>query len=485
LLALGEKLLQYQKQGFISFHTPGHKGKREFFTELHFPEHDLTELPGLDMLHAPEGVIEQAQKRAAEVFKTDESFFLVNGGTVGNQAMFLTLASSSIESSQGPGKKVLVERQSHRSVMSGLVLSGLEPVYIPSIVHPDFQLPLGLNLERVDSLWDSIQAIHLTYPGYYGSLPDLPNIIKERNRKGPQVLICVDQAHGTHYLNPLFPKGAVELGADLVLHSTHKTLSALTQAAMLHVKGARVQNAVLKRALEMLQTSSPSYLLMASLERAVEGALQTTRWELLYEAVQELHHQAEHVVRLLNSKDKGKYGISELDWTKILVNTRSLGVKASDCAEYLRKNFRVEPELWDDENILFLLGIGNTPEEVQVLSEALISLGDLHRKAGIQVHRDSFHPEDAQPWSKGNNIPFPPMKVSPRHAFFAPKRKIPLKESLGKVLGESISPYPPGIPLIVMGEVMTPEVLELLMNYRGRWQGWEDPGRTVWIIEED
>lgn len=483
MFALGESLLQYQKKGFISFHTPGHKGKREFFEGLHFPEQDLTELPGLDMLHAPEGVIAKALERASEVFKSDASFYLINGATVGNQAMFLTLANSIENSPQGLRKKVLVERQSHRSVMSALVLSGLEPEYLPSIVHPEFQLPLGLELKGLSPAWEHVQAIHLTYPGYYGSLPDLHRLSEERDSIAPQVSILVDQAHGSHYINSLFPQGALDLGADMVLHSTHKTLSALTQAAMLHVKGDRVQIPALKQALELLQSSSPSYLLMASLERAVEYALETTRWGLLREAVQELHHRTGSIVRILNSKDKGNYGISELDWSKILVNTRSLGVSAPVCVEHLREKYRVEPELWDEENILFLLGIGNTPEEVHILTQGLLSLGELKKDKGLSIRDNTKLQEGLQSWTLG--YPLAPMRLSPRRAFFARKRRIPLKESLGRVLGESISPYPPGIPLIVMGEEMTPEILEVLENRKGRWQGWEEPGKSVWVIEEE
>lgn len=475
--ALGEELLQYQKQGFLSFHTPGHKGKREFFTGLNFPEQDLTELPGLDMLHAPHGVIDQAQKRAAQVFGAEESFFLVNGATVGNQAMFLTL-----DKAQG---RVLVERQSHRSVMSGLVLSGLEPVYLKPVIHPEFQLPLGLDLKIKLPLWKEIQAVHLTYPSYYGTLPDITPLVEGRERGATAVPILVDQAHGAHYLSRIFPPGAMGWGADLVLQSSHKTLSALTQAAMLHVQGGRINRNRLKQALEMLQSSSPSYLLMASLERAVEFAQEEGRWKLLFEAVQELHRKVGKVLRLLNSDDQGRFGIDQLDWSKILINTSTLGLPAPLGVDFLRKNFRIEPELWDEENILFILGIGNTPEEVQKLIEALIALVEwVHNRndcqsKGTRSEKDQVNPSEEQ------ELPYPPMRLTPREAFFAKKRQIPLQESLGKILGESISPYPPGVPVAVMGEEMTPEVLEALLKHsHRRWQGWDDPGRSIWVIEE-
>ncbi|HHY25900.1 MAG TPA: amino acid decarboxylase [Desulfitobacterium dehalogenans] len=471
VLNLGHKLLQYEAQRLISFHTPGHKGKSEFFTDLHFPGQDLTELPGLDMLHSPEGVIAQAQARAAAVYQSDASFYLINGATVGNQGMFMALANAGKRGKSLQGPRVLVERQSHRSVFSALVLSGCEPEYIPSVIHPEFRLPLGLNsIDEVDL--GEFLGVHLTYPSYYGTLPDLEKIAAQRDGQAPQVGILVDQAHGSHYLHELFPKGALEYGADLVLCSTHKTLSALTQAAMLHVKGSRIPLSAIKKALELLQSSSPSYLLMASLERAVEHALESRRWELLYEAVQELHHRAGGSLRILNPQDVGTYGIAKLDWTKILINTKRLGVSAPFCVEHLRRNYGIDPELWDDENILFLLGIGNTPEEVEILTKGLLSLEGLRK--GITTSAEEIVFE----------MPLPPGRLTPRQAYFARKRKIPLKESVGKILGESISPYPPGIPLIVMGEEMTPEILELLTRHKGRWQGWEDIGREVWIVEE-
>lgn len=475
LLSLGEELLKYQEYGFLSFHTPGHKGKREFFEGLNFPEHDLTELPGLDMLHAPQGVLAKAQKRAAQVFGAEKSFFLINGASVGNQAMFLALP-------QQKGK-VLIERQSHRSVLAGLILSGLEPVYLKPIIHPEFHLPLGLYFDVDSKLWTEIQGVHITYPSYYGTLLDIEPMLRDRKLCGPTVPILVDQAHGSHYLSNLFPLSALSWGADLVLHSSHKTLSALTQAAMLHVQGERISKSRLSQALEMLQSSSPSYLLMASLERSIEFALDEKRWKLLFEAVQELQGRVGKVLRILNKDDQGQYGIAQLDWSKILVNTSSIGLSASIGVEFLRSNFRIEPELWDGENILFVLGIGNTPEEVQRLTDGLIAMAEWAStanccgvKTGISKERFS-----SIEWE----FPLPPVRMTPREAFLAPKRQIPLRESLGKILGESISPYPPGIPLVALGEEMTPEVLEALLNSSSkRWQGWDKPEQAIWIIEE-
>lgn len=470
---LGEGLSRYQKQGFCSFHTPGHKGRQEFFNGLDFLGFDLTELPGLDMLHSPSGIIAEAQKRSAEIFGAEETFFLINGGSVGNQAMFLTLEDTTT-------KGIVVERSSHRSVMSALVLSGLRPEYVMSTIHPDFNLPLGFNVEKQQIPWQTVAACHVTYPNYYGTAFKLVELLDERMRLGSNTPILVDQAHGSHYLGPLFPPSALELGADLVLHSSHKTLSALTQSAMLHVQGPRISRPRLRQSLELLQSSSPSYLLLASLERAAEFALDFGRWECLQEEVEELQRKVGVSFRILSQKDVGKYGIHTVDWSKILINTLPLGVPARHCVEYLRDGYGIEPELWDEENILFMLGIGNRPEDIRRLTKGLESFASFVKTSGYTGSKK-------QAGNERITIPSLPQQVlSPREAFFAHKRQIPLKESLGHIVGETISPYPPGIPVVVMGEQMSCEVLDTLLTAgEGRWQGWDGfVSQTIWIVEE-
>ncbi|MDP4159474.1 MAG: amino acid decarboxylase [Bacillota bacterium] len=470
---IGEGLIRYQKQGFCSFHTPGHKGRQEFFNGLDFLGSDLTELPGLDMLHASSGIIAAAQKRSAEIFGAEETYFLINGGTVGNQAMFLALENTE-------NKRVLVERSSHRSVMSALVLSGLKPDYLMPIVHPEFNLPLGLDVEQQRISWQDLAACHVTYPSYYGTGFELNRLLLERTSSGLKAPILVDQAHGSHYLGPLFPPSALKLGADLVLHSSHKTLSALTQSAMLHVQGNRVSRARLRQGLELLQSSSPSYLLLASLERAGEFALDFRRWECLQEEIANLHRKVGGDIRILSSKDAGTYGIQTVDWSKVLINTSHLGVSAPHCVNYLREEFRLEPELWDEENILFMLGIGNTAEDVRRLTKGLECLAHFANSVGCTEFKKRWRN------TRYRIPPLPKLILSPREAFFAPKRLIPLKESLGHIIGETVSPYPPGVPVIVMGEEMTQEVLDmLLMSQDGRWQGWDGfQNQRIWVLEE-
>ncbi|HHV64982.1 MAG TPA: amino acid decarboxylase [Peptococcaceae bacterium] len=463
--SLNKRLFSYSKSGMYSFHTPGHKGRKDLLEALLFPDYDLTELPGLDMLHNPQGVIALAQRRAAQVYGAEETYFLVNGATVGNQAMFLALAANPVLR----GKKIRIQRQAHRSVIGALILAGLSPEYVPPIIHPDFNLPLGLDTGQFRVNDDEVGAIHLTIPSYYGTVIDLAAIIKERDETNPAVPCLVDQAHGSHFLGDLFPDNALKLGADLVVHSTHKTLAALTQAAMLHVQGERINRIALKQSLELLQSSSPSYLLMASLENATQHLSSRAPWADLQWEVKKLQEELEGSLRILTDKDAGKYGIKEIDWTKILVNLDSLSLGTAEAVEILRKEFRIEPELWDKSNILFMLGIGSRPEDVRLLRRALAYLVKHYTGGGEKNKAKKAGP------AKPCQMPIPPLRLSPREAWFAPKRSVPVKEALGQIAGETISVYPPGIPLVALGEEITPFVqnyLDRAENYN--WQGWQN-----------
>ena len=468
--SLYSELDSYLEHQMYSFHTPGHKGRAELFSERFFPGFDITELPGLDMLHNPQGVIAEAQKRAAELFGAEETFFLVNGGTSGNQAMLFSLMPDF------SGKKIRLERKSHRSVIGGLILSGLTPEYIYPRIHPDFNLPLGLDSEDYLIDMHDTGAIHLTYPSYYGTTPDLQYILKQRDKKYSHLPVLVDQAHGAHFLGTLFPQGAVRLGADVVMHSTHKTLAALTQAAMLHVQGNRINRSSLRKSLEILQTSSPSYLLLASLERAISNPLQEI-WRDLFEEVLILQQKLAGKLRILSSKDAGQYGIDKVDWSKILVNTSNLKITTGEAVEVLRTECRIEPELWDQENILFILGIGNKAKDIRHLSKALEYLAVKFRFSGSRKLQKRQKVQRLEPLSA------PIIHLTPREAWQASKRSVKVEESLGLIAGETISIYPPGIPLIVLGEQITPLIIEYLQRANEfNWQGWEGFNRGHIIV---
>jgi len=466
--SLNRGLADYCEQGMHSFHTPGHKGRAELLASLAFPGHDLTELPGLDMLHNPQGLIDQAQKKAAEIYGADETFFLVNGATSGNQAMFLALTAGHNR------KKIRVERRAHRSVAGALILSGLEPEYIPAVIHPDFKLPLGLDSKNFCSPSEHIGAFHLTSPGYYGTLADLDTIIEWRNRNNPSIPVLVDQAHGAHLTGDLFPVGAVAQGADLVVHSSHKTLLALTQSAMIHVRGDRIDRTSLRKSLELLQTSSPSYLFLESLENSVLK-LQEHSWQDLYEEVMLFRKRMDGRLRILTSADTGTFGIQAVDWSKILINISSLETNVTDFVNILRSSFKIEPELWDENNILFMLGMGSKPDDVRTLSNALEILVRRFRSSPVITGQAALKRGENILWEElGSRDCLPSVRLTPREAWLAVKKTIKVKDSLGRISGETISIYPPGIPLVIAGEEINSLILSRLTQAENhRWQGWQ------------
>ncbi|MDR1962128.1 MAG: amino acid decarboxylase [Gracilibacteraceae bacterium] len=468
-MALRENLAAYALRGLTSFHTPGHKGRPDMQPGVEFPAHDLTELPELDMLHAPAGVILAAERRAAAVFGAERTYFLVNGATCGNQAMLLALAAG------GRGGPVLTDRRAHRSAAAGFVLSGLKPLYIPAVVHPDFGLPLGLAWPEKPDL-RGLAAIHLTSPSYYGTVTDIAAPADTRAETAPDTLLFVDAAHGAHFFGPLFPPSPLAQGADAVLHSAHKTLGALTQGAMLHARG-RGLRLPLAPALEMLQTSSPSYLLLASLEAAAEQAEREGLRPELREEAERLRAALGGDLRILNRADAGAWGVSDVDWSKILVNLRPLRAGAEAAVEWLRTEGGVEPELWDGENILFLLGVGSTAADVRRLRRALENLV-------LQVKHGNLPRGDEGDRSfPAGAPPLPPLRLTPREAWFAPKRSVPLAAAAGLIAGETVSVYPPGIPLVMAGEEITPEILTLWRAMSGaRWQGWSGRAESTALI---
>ncbi|MEG1312528.1 MAG: aminotransferase class I/II-fold pyridoxal phosphate-dependent enzyme [Romboutsia sp.] len=428
----------------ISFHVPGHKiGK--VYDKLGYNlivesmyKMDTTEIIGTDNLHSPEGIIFESQKRASKVFKSDKTYYLVNGTTCGIQASIMALCN--------PKDKIIVNRDCHQSVINGCILGDVDPIYITEDICEYTNIVKGVKVDDVIKVINNnidAKAILLTYPTYYGITYDLKIICDYAHSKN--IIVIVDEAHGAHLgLSDKLPKTALEQGADLVIQSTHKTLPAFTQASMIHTQGNRVNQTRLSSMLRFVQSSSPSYILMASLELAVD-IYEKKGIELMEEL---LFHIDEFIDNIKNNKFINIY--NEYDKSKIFIELNSIGLTGYELEEILRKEYNIQVELANYYGILLICTIGNERQNFKILELALNKI----------CKRDNNKNELEK-------IKYPiqnPLKVlSPRDAFYKSKKSVKINDSIGKVCGEYIIPYPPGIILLSPGEIITKEIIDYIL----------------------
>ncbi len=449
-------LMQAKAAREYSFHMPGHKfiaGTHtpitEFMGEAAF-EADLNEIsPGVDYLHAAKGALLEAQRLAADAVGADRTFFLINGSTVGNQASMLATVHD--------GQTVIVPRASHRSVYGGLILSGANPVYVPPVYHPQVEFPLGVPLDHVRDLLQAhpdAKAIQITSPNYYGYLSDVGGLATLAHSRN--IPLLVDEAHGAHLpFHPDLPPSGVEVGADLVVQSSHKTLGALTQAALLHLKGTRVPSAKLEQILSLMQSSSPSVLLTASLD-AARQQMAMHGHELLSKTIQ-LAANAREAIRAISGLwcygDEliGAYGIFAHDPTKLVIRVVDTGMNGPTFARYLAQEHNVYGEFVDPKHIICSITIADDEARVDYLLNALRTVA-------------AKGTSDARPETPHLTTPpnLPQMVINPRQANFAASKRVPLSQAVGEVCAEQIMPYPPGIPLLLPGERIDSDMVDYL-----------------------
>lgn len=442
-----------------SFHMPGHRhGAGASADALGFLgveafAHDVSELSGFDYLHDPGEALLAAQSRAAALFGAERTWFLVNGSTVGNLAAVAAVA--------GPGTSVVMARASHRSVYSAVAVAGATPVYLPPTFTPDGTLWLGPSLDAAaDALarTPDTAALHITSPSYYGVCVDVAAFAALAHEHG--VPLIVDEAHGAHFaLHPSLPPSALAQCADLVVQSPHKTLSSLTQSSFLHVQGGLVDRARVGRWLGMLQSSSPSALLLASLDLTVAAMARdgASRWGEVLRLAGRLRPFAEDVPGAV------------CDPTKVRVRVPGASGYALAAALQARG---IRPEFADPHRIVCSVGLGHTGVDVDTLVTAIRSVAP-----GSAV-------SDVPAWPAST----PRVALAPGAALHAPVEVVPWSAAAGRVAGEYLIPYPPGVPLVVPGEVLEPAALALLDAVRaagGRIVGPADPtGRSLEVVVE-
>lgn len=458
-LPIVDALLKYKEEENSYFAMPGHKmGKaykdtREGNILLdNFIKFDITEVGGVDNLHHPTGIIKDGQELLANYYGSKKSYFLVNGSTSGNMIMIFSTFKE--------GDKIIVERNCHRSVFNSIILRKLRPIYVMNEVSEKYDAPFSINkahLFKVMKENTDAKGILLTYPNYYGICTDLKEIVKEAKKYNMKVLI--DSAHGAHFgVIDELPANPLEIGCDMVVHSAHKTLPSLTQTSFLHVNCDELLEEV-DFYTSVFLTTSPSYVFLASMDYSryylqVYGRKHYSDLINICENYREkinnigFYHIIEEsdIVGESSSKEDVVY----VDKTRYIINVPK-GFSGHLLLEYLKKN-KIQCEMSDSRNVVLIFATSNTKDDFENLYTVL-------RECDKDILKDEY--------VKPKEYGIPIVEKLPWETINIKKVECKLEDSANKVCGQAIVPYPPGIPLIMPGEVITKDIIDIIEYYRG------------------
>ena len=472
-----DKLTDYAGTDHYPFHMPGHK-RREELGITSFPNPfsvDITEIDGFDNLHHAEGMLKDSMERAAAVYGADRTYYMVNGSTGGILSAVCGLTR--------PGGKIIMARNSHKAAYHAVLLNQLDPVYIYPDYVSDFGFQGGISPEEIEAAFAAaggpdcnrkdIQAVFVTSPTYEGMVSDIGAIAQIAHRHG--VPLIVDEAHGAHFsFGKDFPRSALDCGADVVIQSLHKTLPSLTQTALLHIKSKIIEPSEIEGYLPVFQTSSPSYVFLASIENCIrymeqEGKDRMHRFAASLERFMESAGTLKHL-RLADDSVCGKFHIKDRDASKIVVNTVRCAFTGTEAAEILRRRFRLEPEMACGSYLLLMTSLMDTEDGFRRLEEALRYLDSLEAAGGGEdCGSDDCGgpgPDDRDTGTKTalTGLAAPEKKRKLSEAWGSERRSVCLQDAAGAVSGGFITVYPPGVPMLVPGEVITDEAVELILE---------------------
>lgn len=434
-----DRLISYSNKPKTPFHMPGHAGGRgihpkikEFFGDNIFKA-DLTELDELDNLSDPHGVIKEAQEKIAGIFNARASYFLINGSTLGLMALILSVA--------GEEDRVLVPRNCHRAVINALILTGAEPIwYLPEWLS-EWQLYGKVSTEKFDDYLDEypeIKAALVVNPSYEGIVSNTGGLATLCQKY--EIPLIVDEAHGGHWrFSDELPEDAIASGADAVVQSLHKSCGSLSQSSLLHLsKSSKFSKRVVEENLRLLQSTSPSYILMASLDAASSFLISEEGRQILQEthkASLELREKLKEIesIRILESSSK-----LTVDPTRLFVSINNL--TGDTLANIIEFDYRIAIESFNNYGNLFFLNIGNTAEDFEKLYLALKDIA-----GGSYGEKVKVLPEPK----------LPKMKLSCRKAFFSDSESLPIKNAIGRIARYPVVKCPPGICMLIPGEVIT------------------------------
>ena len=450
---VAEAMKAYAQDGALAFHTPGHKqglGAHPLLQELITPQglkEEVSLMEELDDLHEPTMCIKEAQELAAQLYGADAAYFMINGTSGAIQAMIMGTLK--------PGDTVLVPRNAHRSLIGGLILTGVTPVYIQPRIDRKLGIPMGLELKDIVAAADKhpeAKALLLVYPTYYGVTIDLAAVADFVHSRS--MLLLVDEAHGPHLkFSDKLPQQALDAGADMAAQSTHKILGSMTQTSILLAHAGRVDLDRVRSAASLLQSTSPNQLLLASLDiarlqMAEQGEVLVNRAvnlaEKLRQAVNEIPGLWSFGADYLPDGES-------LDLTKVTVSVRGLGITGVQAESILRHQYKIQCELSDAYNLLFIISYADTEAQVQILTNALQGLAE--QFVGAQ---ELVLPVEIPP--------VPALGLEPRAAFFAGRETSDFEAAAGCIAAEQVMFYPPGIPILAPGDVIEPEAMHYIRS---------------------
>ncbi len=456
-LPIVDALLKYKEEENSYFAMPGHKmGKAYEDTKEgkiildNFIKFDITEVEGLDNLHNPTSIIKEGQEQLANYYGCKKSYFLVNGSTSGNMIMIFATFRE--------GDKIIVERNCHRSVFNSIILRKLKPIYVMNEVSEKYDAPFSINKKHLFKLIKENQdarGILLTYPNYYGICTELEEIVKEAKKYNMKVLI--DCAHGAHFgVIDELPDNPLKLGCDMVVQSAHKTLPSLTQTSFLHVNCDELLDEV-NFYTSMFLTTSPSYLFLASMDysRYYLQKYGSKDYSILINLCEEYRRKInligfyhiidEHDIIKNSSSTRNKVYI---DKTRYIINVPK-GFSGHLLLDYLKAN-KIQCEMSDSRNVVLIFATSNTRDDFDKLYRIL-----------KECNKDTLIDKYVKPMQ----FEIPLIDKLPWETLNMKKVECSIKDSINKVCGQAIVPYPPGVPLIMPGEIITKDIIDIIGYY--------------------
>ncbi len=448
--------VDYMNSSPVPFDVPGHKMGRltndlvDYAGENIFKA-DFNAPLGLDNLYHPSGVIKQAQELAAEAFHADKAIFSVNGTTGGILTILIALLKSK--------DKIILPRNVHKSVINGLIISGAYPIFVKPDVDTQTGIANGVSVKTYVEAMDNnpdAKAIFVINPTYFGIASNLKEIVIQAHKRG--IIVICDEAHGAHFaFNKNMPISAMDANADIAALSVHKTAGSLTQTSLILMKKDRIDISRIMKVFSMFSSTSPNHILMASID--------TARKKLYFEGEKLIDRalQLAKYARTEINKLKGLYAFDkeycssdarfDFDETKLVINTYELGISGFEVLKTLRKKFNIQLELAEVSEVLAIVGIGTTKEDIDKLIEGLTYLSNTYYKENGELNIPHF------------DYTYPQIVVRPRDGFFAPSKIVPFEDAAGEISAEAIMIYPPGIPIAIPGELISKQAIDLVEYY--------------------